>query len=567
MSTPNSRSSAQQSRKTPVVVVVLLALVAVCLLALLAYFVWRALSPKPTPLPTPLIEQATPTPAATGGGKLVYGLTLAPSNIDPHVGASSELGIPLTSVYDTLIYQNVDGSLVAGLAERWEVSGDGLVYTFYLRHDVKFHDGTPFDAQAVQFNLNRIVSPETKSQKAKGLLGPYDRTEVVDQYTVKVYLTQPYAPFLDSVSQVYVGMASPAAVQQWGAEYQLHQVGTGPFIFKEYVPQDHLTLVRNPDYNWAPDVYSHDGPAYLDEIEFRFFVDPAVRALALESGDADVMGEMPPQDVARLESNPEYTVYQVPVPGQPLQFFLNSAKAPTDDQRVRQALLYATDRKAIAQTIFMGYSPQAYGPLSAVTMGYDSAVEEMYGYDPAQAESLLTEAGWTDSDGDGIRDKDGQPLALQAYIQGWGYLPEVAQMLQAQLKGVGVDLQVQVVAYPAAVEAAKNGEHHLAPMVFFGSDPSILNLTYLSANADGGFNWSKVRDAELDRRLIEAESATDLTQRANLYMQAQEQIMDLALVLPVRDYVNLNVSRARVQGLQFDRRAWFPWLYDVYLEQ
>ena len=566
MSAPD-RGSRPQSGKTPVVMVLLLALIALCVLAVLGYFGWRALAPKPTPLPSPVMVQPTAAPTAARGGKLVYGLTLAPSNIDPHVGASSELGIPLTSVYDTLIYQDVDGSFVPGLAERWEVSEDGLAYTFYLRQDVKFHDGTPFDANAVQFNLDRIVNPETKSQKAKGMLGTYDHTEVVDPYTARVYLTKPYAPFLDSVSQVYVGMVSPAAVQQWGADYQLHQVGTGPFIFREYVPQDHLTLVRNPDYDWAPDVYSHDGPAYLDEIEFRFFVDAAVRALALESGDADVMGEMPPQDAARLESNPEFTLYQVPVPGEPLQLFLNTAKAPTDDQRVRQALLYAADRKTIVQTVFMGYSPQAYGPLSAVTMGYDSATEEMYAYDPAQAEALLTEAGWTDSNGDGIRDKEGQPLTLQAYIQGWGYLPEVTQMLQAQLKEVGIDLQVQVVAYPAAVEAAKVGAHHLAAMVFSGSDPSILNLTYLSTNADGGFNWSKVRDSELDRRLTEAESAIDLGQRANLYMETQEQIMDLALVLPIRDYVNLNASVARVKGLQFDRRAWFPWLYDVYLEQ
>ena len=566
MSTPD-RGSRRQSGKTPVAVTVLLALTAVCILAAVGYFGWRALTPKPTALPSPVIVEPTAAPTAASGGKLVYGLTLAPSNIDPHVGASSELGIPLTSVYDTLIYQKVDGSFVAGLAERWEVSGDGLVCTFYLRHDVKFHDGTAFDAQAVQFNLDRIVSPDTKSQKAKGLLGPYDHTEVVDSYTVKVHLKQPYAPFLDSVSQVYVGMASPAAVQQWGADYQLHQAGTGPFMFKEYVPQDHLTLVRNPDYNWAPDAYSHDGPAYLEEIEFRFFVDAAVRALALESGEADVMGEIPPQDAARLEANPEFRLYKVPVPGHPLQFFINAAKAPTDDLRVRQALLYATDRQTIVQTIFMGYSPQAYGPLAAVTMGYDSAVEEMYAYDPVQAEALLTEAGWTDSDGDGIRDKDGQPLTLQVYAQTWGYLKEVAEMVQAQLKEVGVDSQVQVVAFPAAVEAAKNGEHNLAAMVFSGSDPSILNSTYLSANADGGFNWSKIRDSELDRRLTEAMSAIDLTQRANLYMQAQEQIMDLALVLPIRDYVNLNVAWARVKGLQYDRRAWFPWLYDVYLEQ
>jgi ABC-type transport system substrate-binding protein len=179
MNRPGSRNTAQRSRLASVVVVVLLALVVVCLVAVVGYFGWRALRPKPTPLPSPVIVQPTAAPTAARGGKLVYGLTLAPSNIDPHVGASSELGIPLTSVYDTLIYQNVDGSFLPGLAERWEVSDDGLVYTFYLRQDVKFHDGTPFDAQAVKFNLDRIVNPDTKSQKAKGMLGPYDRTEIV----------------------------------------------------------------------------------------------------------------------------------------------------------------------------------------------------------------------------------------------------------------------------------------------------------------------------------------------------------------------------------------------------
>jgi peptide/nickel transport system substrate-binding protein len=200
----------------------------------------------PTALPTPVDEEPTQETGPTTGGKIVYGLTLSPSGIDPHVDASSELGIPLTSVYDTLVYQDLDGAFVPGLAERWEISGDGLVYTFYLRRDVTFHDGTVFDAEAVQFNLDRIADPATRSRKAQGMLGPYDRTEIVDEYTVKVHFQEPYAPFLDSASQVYLGMASPAAVEKWGAEYQLHQVGTGPFIFVEYVPNDHLTLVRTP---------------------------------------------------------------------------------------------------------------------------------------------------------------------------------------------------------------------------------------------------------------------------------------------------------------------------------
>ena len=140
---------------------------------------------------------------------MIYGLTLAPSGIDPHVNASSELGIPLTGVYDTLVWQDLNGEFVPGLAKSWEVSDDGLTYTFHLRDDIVFHDGTPFNAQAVKFNLDRIADPATKSQKAIFMLGPYESTEIVDDYTVKVQFKKPYAPFLDSASQVYLGMASP----------------------------------------------------------------------------------------------------------------------------------------------------------------------------------------------------------------------------------------------------------------------------------------------------------------------------------------------------------------------
>ncbi len=518
---------------------------------------------------TPEVSEATPEAATapTAGGRLVYGLTLAPSGIDPHVDASSELGIPLTSVYDTLVYQDLDGSFVPGLAERWDVSEDGRSYTFYLRRDVQFHDGTGFDAHAVKFNLDRIASPETTSRKARGMLGPYSRAEIVDDYTVKIHFEEPYAPFLDSLSQVYLGMASPAAVQKWGAEYQLHQVGTGPFIFEEYIPNDHLTLVRNPDYAWAPSVYTHSGPPYLDEIIFRFYVDPAVRALALESGEADVMGEMPPKDAARLDGNPGFTLYRTAIPGEPLQFFLNTENPPTDDPRVRQAILYATDQQAIVNTIFESYSPSAHGPLSAVTLGYSSQVEELYPYAPDQAADLLTQAGWIASNGDGIREKDGEPLVLRCYLMSWGYLPEVGQLLQAQLREVGVDLQTVLVAFPAAVEAAGQGMHHLAPMTFSGSDPSLLGTTYLSSNAEGGFNWSKVKDPEIDQWLAEGLRQLDPSARLAPYAEAQTRIMELSLVLPIRDYVNLTAARASVRGLRYDRQGWFPWLYDTYIEE
>jgi peptide/nickel transport system substrate-binding protein len=498
--------------------------------------------------------------------KLVYGLTLAPSNIDPHVGASSELGIPLTSVYDPLVWLSPDGTFVPGLAEKWEVSDDDRVYTFYLRHDVKFHDGTPFNAQAVCLNLERIVNPATKSAKAIGLLGPFDGCQVVDDYTARVSFKTPFAPFLSAASQVYLAMASPTAVQKWGEDYQFHQVGTGPFMFQEYVVNDHLTLTRNPDYAWAPSFFSHQGPAYLQEIEFRFFVDPATRAPALESGAADVMGEILPIDADRFDSDPNFELLRIPIPGEPLQMFINTTQSPTDDLRVRQALIYATDRQAIVDAVFMGYSPPAYGPLSRVTWGYDSGVESFYAYDPQQAEQLLEQAGWRDTDGDGIRDKDGQKLVLKTILMTWGLLPDVGQILEEQLRQVGVQLDTQVLAYPVAVQTAAEGRYHLSPFVIFGSDPDILSSSFHSSNADGGFNWSKVRDPELDALLEQGMQTLDQEKRQAIYAQIQQRIMEEALIIPIRDYVNLIGASSHVKDLRFDTQGWFPWLYDVRLD-
>jgi peptide/nickel transport system substrate-binding protein len=511
--------------------------------------------PTSTPAPFPT-SGFTPTPV-----RLVYGLTLAPSGIDPHINASSELGIPLTSVYDTLVYLDPDTSdFVPGLAADWDISEDELVYTFYLREGVIFHDGTPFNAEAVRFNLDRITSPELASQKASFMLGPYERVEVVDEYTVRVYLSEPFAPLLDSLSQVYLGMASPAAVEQWGSDYQLHQVGSGPFIFAEYVPQDHLLLRRNPDYAWGPEVYQH-GTALVDEIEFRFFVDPATRSPALETGEVQIMGEIPPQDAARLEEKDDFRIEAVPIPGVSLMFFLNTTRPPLDDVKVRQALISATDRRAIVSTIFRDTSPVAYGPLAANTFGYEPAVRDYYAYDPAQARSLLDEAGWRDSDGDGVRDKNGERLVLDMTLMGWGYMPEVGQLLAAQWSTLGIEVKAPPpVSYPEALQIAAEGRQHLIPFNLSGSDPDILRKFF---HSQASFNWAKLDDAELDNWLEAAAHTFDREEREALYSQIQLRVMNEAAVLPIRDYVNLNGVSNQVQGLRFDAQGWFPWLIDV----
>ena len=212
-------------------------------------------APEPTKAPAPTTAPAAtkapePTKAAAPAKpkELRYGLTLVVSGIDPHVHSSSELGIPLTSVYDTLVYLTSDYKFVPGLAESWE-NPNATTYVFKLKKNVKFHDGTPFNAQAVKDNFDRIMDPATKSAKAITLLGPYKSTEVVDDFTVRVTFTKPYPSFFDSLASVYLGMASPTAFKKWGVtDYQMHQVGTGPFKFseKEFVAKDTIVLEKNP---------------------------------------------------------------------------------------------------------------------------------------------------------------------------------------------------------------------------------------------------------------------------------------------------------------------------------
>jgi peptide/nickel transport system substrate-binding protein len=494
----------------------------------------------------------------------VYGLTLEPSGIDPHINASSELAIALTSVYDTLVYQDPEsGEFVPGLAERWTLSPDGTVYTFTLRSGVSFHDGTPFNAPAAVRTLERILDPELHSQKAVFMLGPLERAEAVDDRTLVLRLKQPYAPLLDSLSQAYTGMASPAALDKWGGDYALHQVGTGPFMFTAdgYQSGVELALVRNPNYNWAPRVFQRQGPPELEKVCFRFYEDPPARAQALTSGEAQVVGEIPPAAAAFLEQDSPVRLLAVPIPGQPLQVFINSQRPPTDDPRVRRALLFAANRPAIITKVFADRSPLAEGPLSAATFAYNPAVKGLYPYDPARAAALLDEAGWRDSDGDGVRDRDGQPLQLEFVIQGWGFMPQVAALLEADWKAAGIDvLPPREVTFPQALQIAREGSFHVTPFFTSGSDPDLLQPFY---HSQGGFNWSKVESPELDALLTEAATSLDPPTRERLYGQVQLAIMQNALIIPIRDYVNLNGVSPDVSGLRYDRRGWFPWLIDV----
>ena len=500
-----------------------------------------------------------------------------PDGFDPHINSSYEMGMVLRSVYDTLVYRDPQTKdFIPGLAEKWAVSDDGLTYTFTLRKGVRFHDDTPFNANAVGVNLDRITDPGNKSQRAINLLGPYDHYTIVDPQTIQIVLKTPYAPLLDGLSQVYTGIASPTAIKQYDAsQYQFHQAGTGPFYVNDYVPGDHIMLRRNPNYVWRPTFYKAPGPASVDEVEFRFLDDAATRAPALEKGDVDVMEELSPSDALLFTGNTSVRLYPQAIPGEPMQFLMNTTFAPTDNPELRRALLLATNRTAIVDAVFQQFSPVAYGPISAITPYNDAGVKDKYQYDPKAASDLLTNLGYapkkqdTPAAGNANNSSDNQlylgevKLHLIMVVPTWGQAPEVAQQVQNQWRDLGIVVEIKEVPNLAGLQdVVQTGQYNLIAYNDFGLDANVIAQRY---RTDSPSNWLHYSDSNMDSWSQRSMEALDSVTRQNMFTAIQGQVADQALTLPVRDYVNLNGARATVRGLSFDAYGWYPLLPNLEL--
>jgi peptide/nickel transport system substrate-binding protein len=498
---------------------------------------------------------------------IVYGLTLEPSGIDPHIYQSTELGIVARQVYDTLVYRNPETrEIVPGLATDWLISEDGLSYTFTLRNDVTFHDGSLFNAQAVAANLDRIVDPDTASQKARFMLGTYTGYEIIDDFTIRLDLTEPYTPLLDALSQVYLSIASPTALNEYSLNrYQFHQVGTGPFRFIEYVPNDRIVLERFDEYNWGPEFYDMPSATSLDRVIFRFFTDESTRLIALESGDADIMGEIPPVDARTLSGSNQISLIPVAVPGQPLQFMFNTTQYPTDNIVVRQAILHAINRSAIVDTIFQGFSPPAWGPISSETQYYNTQVVGSYEFNTQLARELLEGQGFSDTDNNGFIELSGIELELRIFVPPWGSVPEISQLIQSQLRDIGIRVALeQVPNFNTLRSAIETGEYNLVSFDTPGFDPAFLNDYFITNSVR---NWMGYSNPQLDSILMDAFATNDVVRRQSLYAEAQRIIMNDALILPIREYVNLNAATPNVQNLEFDVYGWFPILNNVTIQE
>src|SRR5437667_4859440 len=512
-----------------------------------------------------LVLAGFPAGAADTPGTLVIGLDQEPPTLDPHASPSAVTYQIIASVTENLLYKGRDGKLQPWLAESWSASKDGRSVTFKLRRDVKFHDGTPFNADAVKFNFDRIVDPKFKAGGARAQLAGYAGSKVLDEFTVQVSFETPYAPFLTYAAAGTLSLVSPKAVRETGDAVHTRPIGTGPFMIKDYVAKDHTTMVRNPAYNRKAPGGERSGPPPLEAVVWKFIPEAGTRVTTLESGETQGVYNVPAQSLPRLEKNPTLRIEKAPWPGVPRIWLLNVTKPPMDDVRVRRAINYAIDKEAFLATVFKGTAVKANAPLTAVMLD-DASLRQAYPFDQAKAKSLLGEAGWQPG-GDGIRAKGGQRLeiVLNAIEYGGGPDP-TAQLIQSSLHEVGVDLKIKAQARPPWYEDNYRCATHGPVMFLRATDPDGVFSLFHSSLVGSNFNWSCVKNPRLDGLLEQGRRESDPGKRRAIYLSIAQLALDEALTVPLVDELSVWAFRAGVQGVRYNFNA-YPTLGDATLRR
>jgi peptide/nickel transport system substrate-binding protein len=515
------------------------------------------------------------------GGTLTYGLGFdVDGTLDPGVTHfDSTIRITL-NICEPLVWMPSASEIVPGLAESWDVSPDGLEYTFKLKQGVTFHDGTPFNAEAVQFTFDRVVEADKIAAggvtpdpnqvivagQAHDQIGTYDHSEIIDDHTIKMVLSQPFSPFLTGLNG-YLGIVSPTAVQEMGlAEFARAPVGTGPFMFKEWVEGDHITIARNPDYNWGSSYFQHQGPAYLDEIVYKVIPDPAVRTGTLISGETQYIDELDPLQREDMESGGEIEIIRQGQPGSGWIVLMNLSRPerPVADLKVRQALHYAVDKNAFNEAVFAGTNEPAASPLMKVTFGYEPKTEELYAFDKAKAEALLDEAGWVK--GGDVREKNGQKLELYWPIIDRPRDNAMATFLQGAWREVGVDVMIDPMERGAFTQTwLEENNYDFSFLWFSYADPDVLRTIFYSKNV-GAFNRAQYIDAEVDKMLEDAAASGDPEVRTELYSKIQLKVLEDAVVIPLADSITYNAKQTNLKGEILDFLASYVWMNDAHFE-
>ena len=522
---------------------------AVILLASLLAVSCGPQAPEGGAAPTPPPEGTTAEVAQYGGTMiLTYENDIA--TLDPATGYDWDNWGMEKWIYDALLDYDSDMNMIPHIAEMPEVSADGTVFTFTLREGVKFHNGRELTADDVAYTITRVIDPETMSpgqsfyftikgseEFANGEADSVEGIEVLDDHTIRFTLTQPDASFLNVIALNFSFIVPKEEVEKWGEEFGRHPMGTGPFVFEEWVPGQSLKFSRHEEY-FLPEL------PYLDGVEVQIGVSPEVALLKLEKGEVDYLGDgIPPGEFVRLTEDPAWEnriVHAVRV--HTGYIALNTQLAPFDDVRVRRAVNMAIDKDRIVQ-LLNGRGVPAVGMLPPLMPGYDPDVKG-YDYDPEGAQALLAEAGYPDG--------------FSTFIECISVDPEpkLCESIQNDLKQIGIDLEVRTLSPSTVIDDA--GTPGKVPMVWSGGLAWIQDYPHPSdfygpilgcdSAVQGGWNWPMYCNPELDARELAARGMSDWDASMEEYQEIFQILLDDAVWVPVLHQEDYNAHSDALHG-------------------
>jgi peptide/nickel transport system substrate-binding protein len=493
------------------------------------------------------------------GGMLRLVLGEEPDQLDPARTISLTSSEVMTVVYEHLVYIDEEGLPQPWLAESWEISEDGKEITFKIRQGVKFHDGTDLDANAVKFTFDRILDPEMAAPY-KSFVETLESVEAPDATTAVFTFSEPYAPFF--TNSTIIGIVSPAAVEQFGDDFGHNPVGTGPFKFKEWQPGTKIVFERNADFvNYRGDD-TNKGPAYVDGIEYYIIGEAGTRTAAFESQEIDLM-YAEAEDVQRFKENPDLTIISLEEANN-FNFLEYSDRPPFDNVALRKAISSAINTDSIIELAFLGNATANQCPVPVGNAAYDAELcaEHGYSFDLEQAKAYLAEAGFTDSNGSGFVDEDGQDLVVTL----WSYtgFPErqrAMEIMQADLNAIGLQTELQAVDFGALQPMMESGETGIDFMRWTLVDQSILSAMFKSPGWTGQTN-----DPELDKLLDVANTTVDPAKRLEASHAAMTYVLDNAIVSPMLTDWIIVATHDYVKNYHWDALN-IPRLNDVWLER
>lgn len=500
-------------------------------------------------------ETEKTTSAVSGpqyGGNLRYGVT-ALTNLD--VASVNQYGVNEVAqqFYETLVDRDENGEVAPLLLKSWDISDDGLTHTWHLEEGVTFHNGSPFNADVVKWNIERKIAQ--KGPMWSTIPWADEPITVIDDLTLKANLSRSYAGIYNTLTIKTFSMYDPVWVKEVGKDALNTQFnGTGPFMMTEYSVNEYLKLEKFPNY-WQ------EGLPYLDSIEYIVIPDNTTRALMMESGELDMVSTISTMDIARMESDSDLKVISG-VSSRVYYMALDNMDAPLDDVNVRRAINYAVNKKGMIGPIFNNMVSLMKSNLLTKAVGGFHANEPYY-YNPEKARSLLASSGWKDTNGDGYVDKAGKNMELKM-VNREGSIAgdtEIPELVQGMLKEVGIKVNIETVD-SATLLTNMNQDRAKVPqydMIYFswatfaGNADYTLNSGYAtSAHPPKYWNYAWYSNPEVDRLIEEGNLATDLSVQNEKFAKAQEIAWDEACNLFLYEALASSVMKKNVNGIYLD---------------